>query len=174
MPVFVGLKMLAAYFCDSCYSQGEHNSSLIKVSLLDACISLSGWRCIGVLLQNVALLDGSPPPLCLILLNSANVFKQTDTQESAQDALQYGREIPSCQSLMHHLIKPAEVGEGGIHRNVRGPITLPPPRKDKVCNSAKPVETKYSKYTYTFTNSVHVFIALLMVTFCETTVYNRI
>jgi hypothetical protein len=46
--VYVGLIMVAAYFCHSCYSQVEYNCSLIKVYLLAACIcTKSGWLCIG-------------------------------------------------------------------------------------------------------------------------------
>jgi hypothetical protein len=40
MRVYVGLIMLAAYFCHSCKSQVEYNCSLIKVDLLAACTVL--------------------------------------------------------------------------------------------------------------------------------------
>jgi hypothetical protein len=40
MTVFIGLIILAAYFCHSCLSQAECNCSLIKVDWLTACIAL--------------------------------------------------------------------------------------------------------------------------------------
>jgi hypothetical protein len=40
MLVYVGLIMLAAYFCHSPLSQVEYNSALIKVDWLAACVAL--------------------------------------------------------------------------------------------------------------------------------------
>ncbi len=44
---YVGLIMLAAYFCHSFYSQVEYNCVLIKVDWLAACIAL---RVVGAVL----------------------------------------------------------------------------------------------------------------------------
>jgi hypothetical protein len=47
MPVCMGLLMLAAYFCNSCYSQVVYNCSLIKADWFDACSAL---RVVGAIL----------------------------------------------------------------------------------------------------------------------------
>ncbi len=47
MPVCVGLIILAAYFCNSCWSQVEFYCIMIKVDWLDACIAL---RVVGAVL----------------------------------------------------------------------------------------------------------------------------